>query len=65
VAGDAAHPRKKFAGEIEIALVGYLVTEVAKVAVPDAEAVFQNELKGGASGFRDVQEKNHDAAYGF
>jgi hypothetical protein len=59
VAGNAAHPREKLAGEIEVALVGDLVAEMAKVAVRGAEAVFQDELEGGSSSLRNVQKKYH------
>jgi len=48
---------EKFAGEIKVALVGNFVTKMAEMAMCQAEAIFQNELKRCPGGFGDVQEK--------
>jgi hypothetical protein len=59
VAGNTAHPREAIPGEIEVALVGHLVAQMPEVAMTDPEGVFEDELKGGARRFRDVEKKYH------
>ena len=63
-AGDAAEEREEFAGEIQVALIHDLLAHVAQVAVGDAEAVLENELKGRAGRLRDVQKNDH-GCFGF
>src|ERR1051326_4463853 len=67
-AGNASHPRKHFPGEPQILLAYTLLLYVSHVAMANAKAVFEDELKRRARRFHHVQKNHHrayrDAAFG-
>ena len=59
MAGKALHPREKLLREKEVLLPKNRPLGMVGVAGGKTEGVFQDELEGGAGGFRDVQKDNH------
>src|SRR5271154_1889715 len=60
LAGDAPQPREKFPGEGDVTLVGDRLAQVTEMAVINAKAVFEDELKSGAAGFGRMQKNHHN-----